>query len=181
MADADRTAPLAQLGLAARIERDGDAAVRLGWAQPAAMAIVRGLPPDGLDLPQVPNTVAGDNPRALWLGPDEWLVAGDVDVAALEARGALVVDVGHARAVLTLGGPGARDVLARGCPLDLDTRAFPVGGCAQSRLARLSVLLHRRAVDRFDLYVGRSYAVACWQWLVAAAAEHGYAVTGLDQ
>jgi sarcosine oxidase subunit gamma len=181
MADADRTSPLARLGLAARIEPEADAAVRLGWAQPAAMAVVRGLPPDGLDLPQAPNTVAGGNPRAFWLGPDEWLLAGDVDIAALERRGALVVDVGHARAVLTLAGARAIDVLRQGCPLDFDARAFPVGGCAQSRLAPFSVLLHRCGDDRFDLYVGRSYAVACWQWLVAAAAEYGYAVVGLDQ
>ena len=181
MADTDRASPLARLGLAARVQPGANAAVRLGWAQPPAMAIVRGMPPDGVDLPQVPNTVAGGNPRAFWLSPDEWLLVGDVDIAALEARGALVVDVSHARAVLTLAGASATGVLAQGCPLDFAATAFPVDNCAQSRLAAFDILLHRRATDRFDLYVGRSYAVAAWQWLADAAAGIGWSVAGLDQ
>ena len=180
MADPLRVSPLARLGLAARAG-EGDAAVRLGWAVPSAMAILRGPPPDRLELPAAPNTVAGEATRALWLGPDEWLLVGAVDVAALERDGAMVVDVGHARAVITVAGEYAVDVLAKGCPLDFDLAAFPVGACAQSRLARTSALLHRRGEARFDLYVGRSFAVYTWQWLADAAAELGHAVAGLDQ
>lgn len=178
MADPSRSSPLAHLGLAARIG-EADAPVQLGWSQPAGMAIVRGRA-DRLDLPTVPNTVAGDNPRALWLGPDEWLLVGDIDVAALERDGLMAIDAGHARTVLTVAGAAA-DVLAKGCSLDFHLDAFPVETCAQSRLARISVLLHRRGAQRFDLYVGRSFAVYAWHWLADAAAANGYAVAGLDQ
>lgn len=180
MAETPRLSPLARLGLAARAG-EGDAAVRLGWAVPAGMAIVRGAPPAELDLPSAPNTVAGDNPRAFWLGPDEWLLVGDVDVAALRAGGAIAVDVGHARAVITVAGDYAVDLLAKACPLDFDDAAFAVGTCAQSKLALTSAVLYRRGAQRFELFVARSYAVYLWQWLADAADEFGYAVAGLDQ
>ncbi|MEQ9639748.1 MAG: sarcosine oxidase subunit gamma family protein [Alphaproteobacteria bacterium] len=178
MAEATRLSPLARLGLAARIG-ETDAPLRLGWATPAAMLVVRGDPPADLDLPRDPNTVAGDNPRAFWLGPDEWLLVGDVDRAAL--GDAVAVDVSHARTVITVAGDDAVDLLAKACGLDFDESAFPVDGCAQSKVALTSALLHRTDTDRFELYVGRSYAVYLWQWLADAAAEFGYAVAGLDQ
>jgi sarcosine oxidase subunit gamma len=90
-----------------------------------------------------------------------------------------VVDVSDSRAVITLSGPRALDVLAKGCPLDLHPRVFSPGRCAQSLLAKAHVLLHR--VDdapTFEIYVHRSFADYLWTWLEDAAAEYGMAVRG---
>jgi sarcosine oxidase subunit gamma len=46
---------------------------------------------------------------------------------------------------LELSGPSAKDVLAKGCSLDLDARSWSVGSCAQTLLARAQVILHERA------------------------------------
>jgi sarcosine oxidase subunit gamma len=119
----------------------------------------------------------------LWLGPERWLVVApetEEGALALRLRGSLgvaefaVTDLGHGRTVLRVAGDRARDLLAKGCPIDLHPRSFPPDACAQSLLGHVGVLIH--AVDvgpRFDLYVARSFALTAWEWLMESAAEYG--------
>lgn len=104
-----------------------------------------------LGFPTTPNTVLGDEARGvLWLGPDEWLVVGPTDSRATllqaleEAAGTddgAAVDVSSSRVLYELAGTSARDVLASCCALDLHSRAFAPGQCAQTLLAKAPVLL----------------------------------------
>jgi len=134
----------------------------------------------GFALPLTPNTVtlAGDR-RALWLGPDEWLVAGPAEQAAsleqalrnglAEALGS-VVDVSANRTVLEIRGPRARDLLAHGVPIDLDRRSFGANCCAQTLLAKAQVIIERRDDQAaFYLYVRSSFAGYVAEWLLDAA------------
>jgi sarcosine oxidase subunit gamma len=136
----------------------------------------------GAPLPVEPNTVGTAGGRAiLWLGPDEWLVLGpDGDAPAIEARlraalgdtHASVVDVSANRTTLELAGPRARDVLEKGCPLDLHPRAFAPGRCAQTVLARANVVLHQ--VDDAPTYrilVRPLFAEYLAEWLLDAIQE----------
>ncbi len=125
----------------------------------------------GFGLPEAPNTVAAGG--ALWLGPDEWLLVSGEDQTgpleeALEGQHCAVVDVSEARAVLELSGPGATEVLASGCRLDLDP--LRPGACAQTALARAHVLLEPRAGGVWRLYVGRSFAAYARAWIEDAIA-----------
>ncbi len=134
----------------------------------------------GTALPLNPNTaVAGKGCEVLWLGPDEWLLAGRDPTPINERlpieRGFLT-DVSHGRAGWRIGGPRALDLLAKGCSLDLHPRAFRAGDCAQTALAHVGVLLHRHDTGSFDIYCARSYAQHLWHSLTGAAAEFGYAV-----
>ena len=136
-----------------------------------------------LELPRKPGTSAsGLLAQILWLGPDEWLVLSDTQGgeglaaslhAALRGIAAAVVDVGHARIVYAVGGSNARAVLAKGCSLDLHERMFPSGGCAQTLLAKVPVLVHCRGgvEPMFELHVARSFRDYAWSWLQAAASE----------
>jgi sarcosine oxidase, subunit gamma len=134
-------------------------------------------------LPTEPNTTATKGAiAALWQGPDQWLLtcpADDVAFFVNTLREALadghaaLTDVSDGRIALTLAGPSARDVLAKGCPLDLHPRAFEAGRCAQSLLAKADVLLHFKEPDTFDLYVARSFAHYLWSWLEDAGREYG--------
>jgi sarcosine oxidase subunit gamma len=123
-----------------------------------AQVNVRGEPP------MAPNTVAGD---AIWLGPDEWLVLGGREE---DYPGLPVVDVSANRVCLELSGPGAADVLARGCALDLHPSVFPSGRCAQTLVARAQVILYRTD-DAFRLLVRPSYADYLRAWLRDAGAR----------
>jgi sarcosine oxidase subunit gamma len=139
-------------------------------------------------LPNEPCTSAArDRIGALWLGPDQWLVtcpAGDVAGLLASLREALagvhaaITDVSDGRVAFRVAGPSARDVLAKGCPLDLHPRAFPPGRCAQTLLAKASVLIHLTddGPERgpgFDVYVARSFADYLWTWLEDAGREYG--------
>jgi sarcosine oxidase, subunit gamma len=168
-----------QLG---KIELRGDPGDRVFMA-----AVGRAI---DLLLPGEPNTTATRGElTALWLGPDAWLLTCPPGEAAshigslrdaLSDVHAAITDVSDGRVALRLGGPSARDVLAKGCPLDLHPRAFAAGRCAQSLLAKASVLIHLLADDArgptFDVYVARSFAHYLFAWLEDAGREYGVQV-----
>jgi sarcosine oxidase, subunit gamma len=136
-----------------------------------------------LELPLDPGaSVSGLLASVLWLGPDEWLVVSETQAAAelvARLRQALsdlpsaVTDVGEGYIVYALSGPSSRDVLAKGCSVDLHPRAFTPGRCARSLLAKVPMMIHLRAADpTFELYVARSYREYAWTWLMSAAGDY---------
>jgi sarcosine oxidase subunit gamma len=133
----------------------------------------------GLEVPGVAcrASVTGER-AALWLGPDEWLLITSVtDGDALERSlgEALIglphsiVDVSHRQVAFAVSGPEAPTLLASGCPLDLDERAFPVGMCTRTMLAKAEVVLWRTAPATFRLEVWRSFAAYLSLYLADAA------------
>ncbi len=135
----------------------------------------------GFALPVVPNTVASrDDGRALWLGPDEWLVVGpDGQQQALEQTlrngldGAFgsILDVSANRTLLQIRGSKAHEALAHGVPIDLDPRSFGPGSCAQTLLGKVQVIIERRDGIAFYVYARTSFATYVADWLLDAAAE----------
>ena len=191
--------PLATLHLGGReSEAAPDALVQLAErravgklnlrADPANTALMQALETVlGYALPLAPNRTNGAGERgARWLGPDEWLVTvlSGQENALLEALSqaaaghhAALSNVSDARIVLSLSGPRAREVLEKGCSLDLHSRAFQTGHCAQTRLARAAILLHQTDdAPAYDIHVAWSFAAYLWVWLEDAAAEYGLAV-----
>lgn len=126
----------------------------------------------GCRAPEKANTfVRGNGYDMLWLGPDEWLVrsatAHDATrTAPLQAKFGAVfagvfasaVDVGSGYTVLEISGTRVREVLARGCPLDLHPKLFGEGQCAQSHYFKASMTLLPTGADSFDIVVRRSFA-----------------------
>lgn len=126
----------------------------------------------------------------LWLAPDEWLLtcpAGDAPLfmrSLGEALGdvhAAVTDLTDGQVAFRVAGPSARDLLAKGCPLDLHPRAFEPASCARTVLAKTAVLIHLLDEDRagdpaFDVFVARSFAHYLWMWLEDAGREFGVQV-----
>lgn len=157
-----------QLGL--QLQPHGTAAQRIGRAL-------------GAPLPTDPNTVAAAGElQVLWLGPEEWLVIGPdgsapataaVLRAALQDEHGSVVDVSANRTTLELSGPAAREVLEKGCALDLHPRAFAPGRCAQTLVSKVNVILHQ--VDpqpTYRLLVRGSFAQYLADWLLDAMEEY---------
>ncbi|MHA6911625.1 sarcosine oxidase subunit gamma [Ralstonia pseudosolanacearum] len=123
----------------------------------------------GCQPPAAPNTVARSAEYdVLWLGPDEWLVRsnGPVRAGVLEAKlaqavqgsYAAAVDVGSGYTVVEIRGKRVRDVLTRGCPLDLHPRAFKLGQCAQSHYFKAAIVLIPIGNDTYEIVVRRSFA-----------------------
>jgi sarcosine oxidase subunit gamma len=117
--------------------------------------------------------VAGSR-ATLWLGPDEFLLLdlGPGDGSSGESRAAVpqnledalagaphaLVDVSHRQFALEISGAHAATILSGACPLDLDTRAFPVGMCTRTVLAKADIVLWRTGQSTFHLEVWRSFA-----------------------
>lgn len=150
-------------------------------ADPKDAGLMHGLAAAlGFALPIVPNTVASNGGRrALWLGPDEWLIVGpdgeqEALVQALRSglNGAVgsIVDVSANRTLLEIRRSKARDLLARGVPIDLDTRSFGSDRCAQTLLAKAQVIIERPDESTFHLYARASFAGHVADWLLDAAA-----------
>ena len=194
-----RESPLARFNLAARathapgiagvIARErpflGHLNVRGNAEDPRFVGAVSDVLGDG--LPIVSNTVTDVQGITMyWLGPDEWLiVTPDERRAAIESelRRALaalrvaVTDVSGGQTLLQLHGARVRDVLAKGCPIDLHPRAFSIGQCAQSHLAKAPILIGQiENQPYFELIFRRSFADYLWTWLETAAAEYGLEV-----
>ena len=55
-------------------------------------------------------------------------------------------------------GPHAATISERGCPLDLDLRAFPVGMCTRTVFAKADIVLWRTGQETFHFEAWRSFA-----------------------
>lgn len=154
--------------------------LRLDPSTPAAHAAAQAL---GVTLPTAPNTTSANGQvEVLWMGPDEWLIVAPDGAAerlrtrlegALEGDHASVVDVSAQRTVVELAGADARELLLKGCPLDVHPRVFGPGRCAQSTLARAQMLLLARSEEpAYWVFVRSSFAEYLAEWLLDAAAEY---------
>jgi methylglutamate dehydrogenase subunit D len=125
----------------------------------------------------------------IWAGPGRWLAAMDLGrsrqpAAMLEPtlRDALsglasVTSQTDGRCVFRLSGPNARDVLAKGIPIDIDPRAFRPGDTALTLVGHIAV--HFWQIDlspAFELAVPRSFAASFCEWLFAASAQYGLSI-----
>jgi sarcosine oxidase subunit gamma len=132
-----------------------------------------------------PRCVTGDGLVLVGCAPGQWFGLSERSrgvnaVARLTdavAGIAAVIDHSSGKIVLRMSGPRARDVLAKGCPIDLDPRVFGPGSAATTEIAHIGCQLWQ--VDEaptYDFLVNRSIAKSFWAWLAASAAEYGYEV-----
>jgi methylglutamate dehydrogenase subunit D len=139
----------------------------------------------GLRLPEGPKRVVDNGLAVLGTGPRQWLAVAETreaqqsleDLIAALPGLAAIADLSSGKAVLRISGPAARDVLAKGCPLDLHRRAFGLGDAARTAIALIPCQLWQVDVrPGYDIAVDLSYTASFWGWITAAAAEYGYEV-----
>jgi sarcosine oxidase subunit gamma len=186
--------PLAQLTIA------GDAGVCVHERTDYALAIVlarRGQAEAlanrvsvwGIALPERPVRGTHGALAFLGLGPGRWLATLDDGAASPHGSYAwaksLARDLaGHASvsdqtdgyAVLQIGGPKARALLAKGTTVDLHPRAFRAGDVAVTQIAHIGVMLWQLDDQpTYEIAAFRSFAGSLWHWLAGSAAEFGLA------
>lgn len=135
----------------------------------------------GRELPlQVGATLSGPM-RVLCVGPGEWLIVShEYPASGLRERiepdlpeyGLALVDLTDGIAGLDVRGCAAREILSKGCGLDLHPRSFPADWCARTRFAQIPVVIE--CLDnppRFELHMARSYFHYLRGWIADAAAE----------
>jgi sarcosine oxidase subunit gamma len=127
---------------------------------------VRADPRDLPFEPPQPNTTTTWNGRdVLWLGPDEWLVVGELGEeesigreleAAMEVHHHSVVDVSANRIVFEL--VDGLEALSSGCGLDLHPSRWTPGMCAQTLFGGAQVILHQLDERTTRVFVRPSFA-----------------------
>lgn len=117
---------------------------------------------------------------AAWMSPDELLLITPHAEAAMtvakltKALGkthAMVVNVSDARVVFTLTGSGAREVVAKLAPVDM--QALTMGEIRRSRLAQVPAAFWLSGKDEITLVAFRSVATYVFDLLANAAAAEG--------
>jgi methylglutamate dehydrogenase subunit D len=158
-------------------------AARKGQAEALTAAVREAY---GVDLPNGSNVARGETVSFIGYGTGQWLaVSGTFAAETLVhemgkslAGLASIADQHGGRTVLRLSGPRARDVLAKGLPIDLHPRSFAPGDAATSTISLMGVQIWQ--VDDtpvYDIALFRSVSGSFWRWLTASAAEFGYEVT----
>ncbi len=134
----------------------------------------------GVDIPAQRKVNHGPMGGAAWMSPDEVLLLVDYDkaeaitadiAAALSDEHHMVVNVSDARAVFLIEGAGAREVLAKGAPVDLSPDAFGVGDLRRSRIGQLAAAFWMVDDETFELVCFRSVGAFMFDWLSTAARE----------
>jgi heterotetrameric sarcosine oxidase gamma subunit len=119
-----------------------------------------------------------DRADVVEIGPGRWwLISADDRAGALDgldAGAAAVVDLSSSRIVVRLRHPRWRDVVAKGCGIDLSSARFVRQSYAATSFARFNVLLRvPDGKEGCDLYVARSCADSLRRWLEDALVEFG--------
>jgi methylglutamate dehydrogenase subunit D len=155
--------------------------MRKGTSKALAEALKKSF---AIELPGPSHTASSKQLTLHWCGANQWYA-----VAKGQAEGALFLDLSaklagvascsdqsHGRLTLLVAGPRARDVLAKGTPVDLHPRSFGPGRCAVTQMAHVGVHLAQVGDDVFELSLFRGFSESYWEWLTTMAEEFGYRV-----
>ncbi len=140
----------------------------------------------GLDLLDGPRVSRGNGLILVGTGPDSFLAVKDGGgwAFARELETTLaglvsVADQSSGYGVVRLEGPAARQVLAKGVPVDLHPLAFRPDDAAVTLASHVGIILWQEPSARpeqepiYDIAVFRSFAESFWHWLEESAVEFG--------
>jgi sarcosine oxidase, subunit gamma len=107
---------------------------------------------------KLPKRIGETEGGAACLGPDEWLMRAPAGTmlpmgAALPVS---ITEVSERSVCLVVEGARAAEVLAAGCPLDLDR--FSVGRATRTVFETVEIVLLHTADERFEIEVWRSFS-----------------------
>lgn len=113
------------------------------------------------------------------IGPGQWLIAGPGEGSLAGAQAALaptfaLSDQTHGRVRVSLSGPRAADLLAKGTAVNL--ALLPEGGAAQTLFGHIGITLARTGPEAFELAVLRGFALSLWDELILLGREYGIEV-----
>jgi sarcosine oxidase subunit gamma len=145
-----------------------------------------------VELPTTPERIEAKDIAFIWYGPEQWLAVAEratnrdleTELKPLLQGLASVVDQSDGRAVIRLSGPKARDVLAKGMPIDLHPRAFKSNGVAITHASHIGVILWQLdGTPTYEIAMFRSFVDSFVHWLKDATAEFtdSWASTGSER
>jgi len=142
---------------------------------------LKGLNIDDLELSsQNLKVISNKNTRILWSSPNTWLVVSkreDIEKIINEKfndKDFAITDISHSRAVIQIKGSLAREVLKKGCPINLNE--FEKNSCAGSVFHGINLVIDCVDSDfqTFNLLTLRSFGESLYHHVTDASLEFGY-------
>ena len=136
---------------------------------------------DDLEFPNENSKVTTNNKtRILWNAPKTWLIISNKENIIEIIKGKCseenfaITDISHSRAVIQIKGAQAREVLKKGCPLNISE--FEINNCAGSVFHGITIVVDCINVnpDTFNLLTLRSFGESFYHHITDAALEFGY-------
>ncbi|UWR70965.1 sarcosine oxidase subunit gamma [Phaeobacter inhibens] len=132
----------------------------------------------GAEVPTSGQVSLAEQGGVAWMSPDELLLLvpyAEVEAKvtelseALKGEHALAVNVSDARGVFRLSGDGAREVLAKICPVDMSAEAFKPGQFRRTRMAQVAAAFWLDNNGAFHIVCFRSVGGYVYNLLCTAA------------
>ena len=136
---------------------------------------------DNLKFPEVAMLVnSNKDTRILWSGPSNWLlVSTKKDILnsvqkICDDKNFAVTDLSHSRAIIELKGSNSKEVLKKGCPINLNE--FKVNNCANSIFHGITITIDMISNDpeTFRIFALRSFGESLHHSITDACLEDGY-------
>ena len=136
---------------------------------------------DNLKFPEATMQVnSNKDTRILWSGPSNWLlVSTKKDILnsvqkICDDKNFAVTDLSHSRAIIELKGSNSKEVLKKGCPINLNE--FKVNNCANSIFHGITITIDMISNDpeTFRIFALRSFGESLHHSITDACLEDGY-------
>ena len=135
---------------------------------------------DSLSLPKILNSSSNLDTRILWLAPNNWLIySSKLDLLAKEEnkfneKDFAITDLSHSRSVIDLEGDLVKEVLKKGCPLNIDQ--MKEGSCANSVYNGITVTIDFISSNptKIRIFGLRSFGESLYHSLSDSSLEFGY-------
>ena len=137
---------------------------------------------EDLDLPlENPKVTANKETRILWNAPRTWLIISSKKniISAIKDKcdheNFAVTDISHSRAVIQIKGLQSKEVLKKGCPININE--IQVNNCAGTVFNGITVVIDfvNNNPDTFNLLALRSFGETFYHHVTDSALEFGYA------
>ena len=136
---------------------------------------------ENLKFPEAAMQVnSNKDTRILWSGPSNWLlVSAKKDILnsvqkICDDKNFAVTDLSHSRAIIELKGSNSKEVLKKGCPINLNE--FKVNNCANSIFHGITITIDMISNDpeTFRIFALRSFGESLHHSITDACLEDGY-------
>ena len=137
---------------------------------------------EDLDLPlESLKVTTNKETRVLWNAPRTWLIISNKKniVSTIKDKcdntNFAVTDISHSRAIIQIKGLQAKEVLKKGCPININE--IQINNCAGTVFNGITVVVDfvNNDPDTFNLLALRSFGETFYHHITDAALEFGYA------
>ena len=136
---------------------------------------------DGLEFPtEASKVVSNSETRILWIAPNTWLVISskeniiNVIKAKCDDENFAVTDISHSRAVMQIKGLKSKELLKKGCPININE--LEKNNCAGTVFHGITIVVDfvDNNPDTFNLLTLRSFGESFYHHVTDSALEFGY-------